>query len=230
MKIHNKTIGLAFRAVVVIVVLSAAFFLPAGSLDWPEAWLVLGVYIGLSLSAFAWMNRHDPDLLQERISAASKKDAKSWDNLIMLVYSILMLVLIAVSALDRVRCGWSRIPLVVKAASGLLMAIPAILIFRVIRENRFLSERVRIQEDRGHRVCSTGPYAVVRHPMYVAIILFTLLLPMTLGSLYGLIPAAAVVWLLVLRTYLEDRTLLRELMGYREYAEKVHFRLIPKIW
>ena len=222
--------GLTARAVFLLSLLMSVFFLPAGTLNWPEAWLVLTGYLLLSLAAFAWMKRHDPELLAERTSRRAKEKSKSWDNFIMLVYSILMLALIAVSALDRVRCGWSRVPLAAKVGSYILMSFPVALIFRVIRENRFLSERVRIQEDRGHKVCATGPYAVVRHPMYIAIILFTFLLPPALGSVYGLIPAVLVALLMVLRTHLEDLTLKNELPGYREYAESVRFRLIPGIW
>ena len=226
----KSNLPLCVRVVLVLVVLLTAFFLPAGSFDWPEAWCVLVSYLVASLAAFAWMKRHDPGLYEERISAQAKRDSKGWDNLIMMVYSILMLVLIAVSAMDRVRFGWSRVPIAFKLGSGFLFLVPGVLLFRVIRENRFLSERVRIQEERGHRVCSSGPYAVVRHPMYIAILLFTFLLPPALGSVYGLIPAALVALLMVLRTHLEDLTLKNELPGYREYAESVRFRLIPGIW
>ncbi|MBU4404823.1 MAG: isoprenylcysteine carboxylmethyltransferase family protein [Candidatus Aminicenantes bacterium] len=154
----------ALRAILLLAVLLAAFFLPAGSLDWPEAWLVLGSYLLVCLAAFV------------------------------------------------------------------LFAFPVVQLFRVIHHNRFLSERVRIQTDRGHRVCSTGPYARVRHPMYAAIILFVLLLPPALGSFFGLIPALLVAALFVLRTHLEDRTLLKELNGYSEYARQVPYRLIRGLW
>jgi len=225
----NKT-QLTIRLILVLLILLAAFFLPAGSLNWPEAWLVLFLYIFFSLAAFIWMKRNDPELLAERISRRSKKESKSWDNRIMVVYSFLMLALVVLSGLDRVRFGWSRVPTWIKTAAFPLFVIPGYLFFRVIRVNHFLSERVRIQEDRGHTVCDTGPYAVIRHPMYTAIILFTLLLPPALGSLYGLIPAAFVGALMVLRTALEDRTLKRELPGYPEYAARVRYRLVPGIW
>ncbi|MBN2345797.1 MAG: isoprenylcysteine carboxylmethyltransferase family protein, partial [Candidatus Aminicenantes bacterium] len=177
-----------------------------------------------------WMKRHDPGLLRERIESGSKPDTKKWDNRLMAAYTLLMLVLIAVCGLDRVRWQWSRVPPAVEIAAFILFAFPVFLFYRVMRHNRFLSERVRIQSDRGHRVCSTGPYARVRHPMYLAIILFFLLLPLALGSFYGLVPAVLVAALIILRTVLEDRTLRRELDGYEEYARRVRFRLVPGLW
>lgn len=225
-----KAVLLVPRMLLLLAMLLAAFFLPAGSFDWPEAWIFLGGYLLACLAAWAWMKQHDPELLRERIESGAKANAKQWDNWIMAAYSLLMLALIAVSGLDRVRWRWSRVPIAVEAAAFVLMALPTAQIFRVIRHNRFLSERVRIQDDRGHRVCSTDPYARIRHPMYAAIIVLFLLLPLALGSLYGLVPAILVAALFVLRTQLEDRTLQKELAGYAEYARRVPYRLIPGLW
>ena len=102
--------------------------------------------------------------------------------------------------------------------------------FWAMRENAFLSDVVRIQEDRGHTVCTTGPYRYVRHPMYVGVILIMICFPFSLGSLYTLIPAFIIVILFFIRTALEDKTLLEELPGYKEYAQRVRHRLIPGIW
>jgi len=226
----RKTLPVVLRAILVVAVLLAAFFLPADGFDWPEAWVVLGGYLMVSLAALVWMKRHDPGLLQERIESGSKPNTKKWDNRIMAAYSLGMLVMIVVCGLDRVRFRWSQVSLAVTITAFALFTFPVMLIFRVFLHNRFLSERVRIQNDRGHRVCTTGPYARVRHPMYLAIITLVLLLPPALGSLYGLLPALLVAALFVLRTYLEDRTLLRELEGYEEYARRVRYRLVPGLW
>jgi protein-S-isoprenylcysteine O-methyltransferase Ste14 len=99
-----------------------------------------------------------------------------------------------------------------------------------MKENAFLSDVVRIQEDRGHTVCSKGPYKYVRHPMYVGVILIIVCFPFSLGSLYALIPALVIVILFFIRTALEDKTLQEELPGYKEYAQRVRYRLIPGIW
>jgi protein-S-isoprenylcysteine O-methyltransferase Ste14 len=105
-----------------------------------------------------------------------------------------------------------------------------VLLFLVMRENSFLSRVVEIQKDRGHKVITTGPYAVVRHPMYVAVIVSYLATPFALGSLWTLVPAAAMALVLLIRTVFEDRTLHEELDGYRDYAARVRYRLCPGIW
>jgi len=228
--VKKKSVLLILRVILFLALLLISFFLPAGSLNWPEAWIVLGSYLLISLSAFAWLKRHDPSLLQERMESGSRPNVKKWDNLIMAIYSLLMLALIAVCGMDRVRWRWSRVSPMVEIGAFVLFAFPVVVLFRVIRHNHFLSERVRIQDDRGHQVCSTGPYARIRHPMYLAIIQFVLLLPLALGSFFGLIPALLVAALFVLRTHLEDRTLHKELNGYSEYARQVPYRLIRGFW
>lgn len=138
--------------------------------------------------------------------------------------------MLAVAGLDAVRFSWSRVPLALKIL-GFMGYIPAmIILFSVFAKNPFLSQLVRIQADRGHRVCATGPYKYVRHPMYVGIMISILCVPLSLGSFYALIPGSLIVFLFVLRTSLEDKTLYEELPGYREYAERVRYRLIPGIW
>ena len=99
-----------------------------------------------------------------------------------------------------------------------------------MKENAFLSDVVRIQEDRGHTVCTTGPYRYVRHPMYVGVILIMICYPLSLGSLYTLIPAVIIVILFFIRTALEDKSLHEELTGYKDYAQNVRYRLIPGVW
>jgi protein-S-isoprenylcysteine O-methyltransferase Ste14 len=174
------------------------------------------------------MKRRAPDLLKERLTR--NKEIKSWDKMIMTVYSFLLIILLAVPGLDAVRFGWSEVPLVVKAL-GFFGYIPALVFaFWAMRENAYSSDVVRIQEDRGHTVCSTGPYRYVRHPMYVGVILFVLCFPLSLGSLYSFIPASIIVVLFIIRTSLEDKTLQEELPGYKEYTQTVRYRLIPGVW
>jgi protein-S-isoprenylcysteine O-methyltransferase Ste14 len=134
------------------------------------------------------------------------------------------------TGLDGVRFRWSHVPfgLNLLGFAGLVLAM--LLVFWVMRENTFASSVVRIQTDRGHRVCSTGPYAYARHPMYVGVILSIISFPLALGSLFALIPAVIIVGLFIMRAALEDKTLQEELPGYKEYAQKVRFRLIPGVW
>jgi protein-S-isoprenylcysteine O-methyltransferase Ste14 len=226
-----------------IAFILALVFIPAGTLRWPEAWILLISYGVVVAGVVLWWKKHAPallrggvlflktpapPLLRERMSR--KKDAKSWDKAIMAAYSLLLLILLALPGLDAVRFGWSKVPLPLKVL-GFCGYIPAMsLALWAMRENAFLSDVVRIQTDRGHTVCTTGPYRYVRHPMYTGVILVFLCFPLSLGSWYSYIPASFIVVLFIVRTALEDKTLRAELPGYGEYAAKVRFRLLPGVW
>jgi protein-S-isoprenylcysteine O-methyltransferase Ste14 len=221
-------LGRGAKLVLTIAFLIALVFVPAGTLKWPEAWILLISYGSVVTGVVLWWKKHAPALLRERISR--KKDAKSWDKVIIRVYSFVLIVLMVLPGLDAVRFRWSKIPLALKVA-GFCGYVPAIgLALWAMRENAFLSDVVRIQTDRGHTVCTTGPYRYVRHPMYTGVIFMFLCFPLSLGSWYSYIPAALIAALFILRTALEDKTLKAELFGYADYAEKVRFRLIPGIW
>jgi protein-S-isoprenylcysteine O-methyltransferase Ste14 len=175
-----------------------------------------------------WMKKKSPGLLKERMS--TKKDAKSWDKKIIFGYTLCLMIMLAVAGFDAVRFRWSRVPLSLKIA-GFLGFIPTFLLaFWAMTQNPYLSDLVRIQKDRDHRVCTRGPYEYVRHPMYVGVILLILCLPLALGSFYALIPGSLIILLFVLRTFLEDKTLQAELPGYKAYADRVRYKLIPGIW
>jgi protein-S-isoprenylcysteine O-methyltransferase Ste14 len=203
-------------------------FVPAGTLKWPEAWIFIFLYLGSVTWIVLWLRKNDPDLLKERTKR--KKDIKRWDRVIILVYVFFLCSLLVTAGLDAVRFRWSQVPVVLKILGFLCLTPGFVLGFWTMRENTYLSDRVRIQEDRGHKVCTTGPYRYVRHPMYGGIILVILCFPFALGSFYALIPAFIIAALFVLRTSLEDKTLREELEGYKEYAESVRFKLIPGLW
>lgn len=216
------------KTVVTILFLFALIFVPAGTLNWPEAWLALLLYFAGVTGALIWMKKKAPDLLKERMSP--KKDAKSWDKRIITVYTLLLVALLIVPGLDAVRFGWSEVPLIVKVL-GFVGYLPAGgFAFWAMKENAYLSDVVRIQKDRGHTVCTTGPYRYIRHPMYAGVILIWFCLPLSLGSFYAFIPAFMIAVLFILRTSLEDKTLQEELPGYKEYAQKVRYRLLPGVW
>jgi protein-S-isoprenylcysteine O-methyltransferase Ste14 len=217
-----------FKSTIAVSLLLALLFGPAGNLKWLEAWLLIIFYLIAVTGIILWMKKKSPELLKERMS--TKKDAKSWDKKIIRVYTLLLMTMLAVAGLDAVRLRWSHVPLSLKIA-GFSGFIPAfLLVFWTMTENAYLSQVVRIQKDRDHRVCTTGPYKYVRHPMYVGIILLILCLPLALGSFYALIPGLLIALLFILRTFLEDKTLHAELPGYKEYADRVRYKLIPGIW
>jgi len=221
---------LVLRTFLTTVFLLLYIFLPAGTINWPEAWLFLGMYIFFIIGTMIWLKRKHPDLLRERMNARKKDNVKGWDRHLMRVFSLMGQLMFIICGLDAVRLGWSHMPLYLKAAGFIMLLFPFYLICRVMAVNSYLSEMVRIQDDRGHRVCKDGPYRFVRHPMYVGIIVMFVSVPLALGSFYALVPAFLGIVIIIIRTKLEDLTLLRELEGYPQYAAEVKYRLFPGIW
>ena len=222
--------GASFLKVVVSVAFMALVFLAAGTVRWTAFWVLLGFYLLTTGGWMLWLKRRDPALLKERMSGGRRPDIKDWDRAIIRAYTILLIVLLLLAPLDAVRFRWSRVSLGFQGLALFGMLAAWSLIIWAFRENAFLAEYVRIQEERDHTVCSSGPYRIVRHPMYVGVILTILGIPILLGSLFALIPAILIAALFVLRTALEDRTLQKELPGYAEYARAVPWKLVPMIW
>ncbi|MFQ6058323.1 MAG: methyltransferase family protein [Anaerolineae bacterium] len=212
---------------VTLAVQATILFLAAGKLNWMWAWLYVGIYlVGVVINA-AFMLRYSPETIAER----AETRGKAWDKVIgglgALMYFVLLLV---VAGLD-VRFGWTgRIALVLHIAGAVAFVLGGALFSWAMISNAYFSTVVRIQEERGRAVCTTGPYRFVRHPGYVGMIIQSLTLPLMLGSLWALIPGGLTALLMVVRTVLEDRTLHKELDGYRDYARWVRYRLLPGMW
>jgi protein-S-isoprenylcysteine O-methyltransferase Ste14 len=205
-------------------------FAAAGTFVWPALWILLGFYFLATGGWMLWLKRRDPSLLKERMTGRARPDVKTWDKKIIRAYTVLLSIMLIVAPLDAVRFRWSRVPILMQALALLGLFAAWGLVIAAFRVNAFLAECVRIQSERGHTVCTTGPYRMVRHPMYVGVILTVLCIPVLLGSFYALIPAALIVALFILRTALEDRTLQAELPGYADYARTVRWKLVPGIW
>lgn len=201
----------------------------AGTIRWTEGWILFITSCTYSLLVTVWLRKHNPALLKERLTLW-KSTAYTWDRIIMVAGIPAYLALFSLPGLDAVRLRWSTVPLVLKGSGFGCYLASMLLIFRVMKENTFLSRIVEIQEDRGHKVISSGPYEYVRHPMYAAAIVSFFSLSLALGSWSGLIPAAALSALIVIRTRFEDLLLRKELSGYPEYAAKVRYRLVPGVW
>jgi protein-S-isoprenylcysteine O-methyltransferase Ste14 len=213
---------------VVILVMDLLLFVPAGSLDWPAAW-VLSLLYGLLLLVYAvWGTLKAPELLKERSQVAD--NVKVWDKAIMVIYTVLLLATLVLAGLDVGRFRWSQMPVAWQVVGLAGVVLSAGLIFWTIFTNAYLGRMVRIQEDRGHQVVTGGPYRYVRHPMYVGIIVLFPCMTLFLGSWWALAPASLIAILMVIRTALEDRTLQAELPGYGEYAQRVRYRLVPGVW
>jgi protein-S-isoprenylcysteine O-methyltransferase Ste14 len=203
-------------------------YVTSGRWRWPLAWAYLGIYSALLIGGSFFAIHRDPDFAEERTRA--KEGTKAWDKLLSgPLFSPIWLALYVLAGLDR-RYDWSpdltpvAIGAVLVAGLGYLLAVWA------MASNKFYGRYVRIQHDRGHLTVTTGPYRLVRHPGYAGLCLFMVASALALESLWALIPAVMIVIVLVVRTSLEDRTLLTELPGYAEYARRTRFRLLPGLW
>lgn len=205
----------------------ALLFGCAGRLDWPEAWVYLGVGILLGTVMSFIIVRRNPEVINER--GRRSKKTKKWDKVLGALMLLALLLFIIMAGLDA-RFGWSHVPLWVKVLAFVVMAPGMVLPYLAMLHNPFLATTVRIEEERGHRLATGGPYRWVRHPMYTGVILSWLAGPIFLGSWWAVVPAGVSVVVLIVRTVLEDRTLQRELEGYADYATRVRYRLVPGLW
>lgn len=211
---------------------SVALMWPASTWYWWEAWIIVGLWTIFGIVMTHYLLRHDPALLAERLKLVPlHKDQKVWDKAIMLLFFIAGIGLYIVPGFDVVRYGWSEpLPLWIRIIAILVHLPCFVFLGWVMRENTYLSQVVKIDNERGHQVVTSGPYALVRHPMYTVVIILLFAVPVALGSRFALILAIFLTMLLIMRTYLEDRTLHAELEGYPDYAKQTRFRLIPGIW
>jgi protein-S-isoprenylcysteine O-methyltransferase Ste14 len=206
-------------------------FLSAGTTKWGMAWAYFSVSIlGMVVSRVIAI-RKNPDLLEERARYQESDNVKSWDKVLVPIAALYgPMVTIIVAGLDM-RFGWTIVfPLWFQLLALLVGIIGLVIASWAMVENRFFSAVVRIQDDRDHSVCDTGPYRYIRHPGYAGGILFYLITPVVLNSIWAYIPISISVIATVVRTALEDQLLVNELPGYREYTQKTRFRLLPGVW
>ena len=226
-KLDRSGINRIIQVLGFLLVFGILLFSLAGRLDWWEAWVFIIIYLAGILTNGLWSIRHNPEMINER--GRIGKNAKSWDKLIGVFYTIFLVGIFAIAGLDA-RFAWSGVPLWAKILGGIVFALSLAITFWVMTANTFLSTFVRIQEERGHTTVTGGPYRFVRHPMYAGILLMSWGMPLLLGSWWALIPGLLNVALFFIRTALEDKTLQAELPGYLEYIQQVRYRLIPGIW
>lgn len=226
----NKKKGLRVWLVKEIfgLVLSAlVLFLPAGSFKWGHGWMLMGGFVFVKLLGDAWLLRAQPDLLVKRITTRGKAN-KPWDRLLAPLVAFSSLGISIVAGLDE-RFGWSSFGQAWALWLGLgLLLLGSLFIFWAMASNPFFDGTVNIQA--GHSVASKGPYGIMRHPGYFGIFLVNLSIPLVLDSEVAYIATGFFIVVLLVRTALEDHTLLNELPGYAAYAEKTRHRLFPNIW
>ena len=202
-----------------------------GDLGWWQAWGYSLLIVAAGIGGRIWAERRHPGLMAERQNTEKFQDAKAWDKVLAPLMALsVSFPLVIVAGLDH-RFGWSPVfPLWLVVLGFILISLGYAFAVWALAENRFFASVVRIQTDRGHGVCDTGPYRLVRHPGYAGNIPPLLGIVLALGSVWTLVPAAVALVIAVVRTALEDRTLQEELPGYRDYARRVRYRLIPGIY
>lgn len=212
---------------VLAIVMGLLLFVPAWTLHYWQAWAYLSIFTGASILTTLYLMQHDPALLERRMRGGPAAEKRPAQRIIMLCTSIGFIALLVVPALDF-RFGWSAVPLGVVVIGDLLVAIGFYFISLVYRENTFTSATIEVAEDQ--RVISTGPYAIVRHPMYASALMYLLGTPLALGSYWGLAVLGAMLPFLLWRLFDEERFLAKKLPGYREYQKRVRYRLVPFVW
>lgn len=203
-------------------------FFPAGTINWLRGWLFLLVFLGSEAIIGTYLWHKNPELLIAR--SQFHKGTKRWDKILLCFLFPTLISIFPIAALDAVRFQWSVVPYWVSVLGYLPLLFGLALATWAGRVNKFAEMTVRIQKERSHQVIDSGPYRIVRHPGYAASFFIFVGISLTLGSWWALIPALLTCLLLVLRTQLEDKTLQEELEGYREYTERVNYKLIPYIW
>ena len=219
------------RLAVVYLSIPLVLLVCGGDFGWWQAWGYSLLIVAAGIGGRIWAERRHPGLLAERHDTEKYKDAKAWDKVLAPWMALrVSFPLPIVAGLDH-RFGWSpAFPLWLIVLGFILTSLGYAFATWALAENRFFSTVVRIQTDRGHAVCDSGPYRLVRHPGYAGNIPPLLGIVLALGSVWALIPAVVTLIITVVRTALEDRTLQEELPGYRDYARRVRYRLIPAIY
>jgi protein-S-isoprenylcysteine O-methyltransferase Ste14 len=218
-------------SIVVYLSIPLVLLICSGDFDWWQAWLYSLLILAAGIGGRIWAEQRHPGLLAERQSIENFKSAKAWDKVLAPLMALsLGFPMVIVAGLDH-RYGWSTVfPLWLIVIGFILITLGYAFAAWAFAENRFFFSVVYIQIDQGHVVCDSGPYRIVRHPGYAGNILPLLGIVLALSSVWTLIPAAVALIIAVIRTVLEDHTLQQELPGYREYASRVRYRLIPGIY
>jgi protein-S-isoprenylcysteine O-methyltransferase Ste14 len=209
------------------VVIAVILFITAGTVDYWQAWVFLVILVLLSFLITIYLIRNDPELLKRRMRGGPTAEKRVSQRVIMIFTSLGFIGLLVVPGLDS-RFGWSTVPLAVVIAADALVVLGYYFIFLVFRQNTYTSATVEVAANQ--KVIDSGPYSLVRHPMYAGALLYLLGTPLALGSYWGVVPFIAVIPFLIWRIFDEEKMLTRELEGYAEYKQRVRYRLVPGVW
>jgi protein-S-isoprenylcysteine O-methyltransferase Ste14 len=223
-ELASRTI-LGFAAL--IVILGVVLFVPAGTLAYWQGWTYLGIFAGSSALITVYLWKRDPQLLERRVHAGPVAEQEWSQKLIQLAASAAFIGILMLPALDH-RFSWSDVPLPIVIVGDLLVALGFLAVFAVFKENTFTAATIEVAADQ--TVISTGPYSIVRHPMYAGALVMLLGTPLALGSGWGLAMFILMALVIVLRLLDEETFLSKHLPGYESYRQKVRYRLVPFVF
>jgi protein-S-isoprenylcysteine O-methyltransferase Ste14 len=221
--ILQSILGLTF----LMLVLSAALFVSAGTLDFWQAWVYLAIFLACALAITAYLIKCDPKLLARRVKAGPAAERQKSQQLIQALASLFFLGLFIVAGVDF-RFHWSELPPVVSLVADGFVVLGFIVVFLVFRANSYTSAIIEVANEQ--KVIATGPYRVVRHPMYAGAILLLVFSPLALGSWVAVPFVLPLILVIVIRLLGEERYLAKNLSGYEAYQQTVRRRLVPLIW
>jgi protein-S-isoprenylcysteine O-methyltransferase Ste14 len=228
---ERATAGVTVKAMMglvqLVVVIGLVLFVPAGTVRFLEGWIFLAVFSGSSLAITLYLVENDPALLERRTQAGPVAEKERSQKVIQGLASLAFLSTLVVPALDH-RFRWSSVPLPVAVAGDGLVVLGFLVIFLVFRANTYTSSVIEVAAEQ--RVVDTGPYAVVRHPMYSGALVMFIGVPLALGSFVGLVTFVPFAAVIVLRLLDEERFLSGRLAGYAAYCERTRYRIVPRVW
>jgi protein-S-isoprenylcysteine O-methyltransferase Ste14 len=207
--------------------MAALLFLPAGTVNYWQAWLFMAVFAGASTATTVYLAIYDPKLLERRLQVGPKAEKEKTQKIAVALAMVGFIALIVLPGFDH-RFRWSSMPPYISLAGDVLIALGFLLIFFVLKENPFGASTVQVMEEQ--TVISTGPYAHLRHPMYAGALVLIVGIPLALGSWWDLLVIILTVPALIWRLLDEERFLKRNLPGYSDYTQRVRHRLVPFVW
>jgi protein-S-isoprenylcysteine O-methyltransferase Ste14 len=210
-----------------IAALGVLLFAPSWTLDYWQAWVYLSVFGASSALISLYLGKHDPQLLERRTNAGPRAENDKRQKLIQLLASFAFVGAMVLPSLDH-RFSWSAVPVSVVAAGDILAALGFLIVFFVFKENTFAGAAIAVVP--GQTAVATGPYSVVRHPMYSGALVMLLGTPLALGSWWGLVMVIPMTVIIAWRARAEEQFLVENLSGYKEYCQKVRYRLVPLVW